>query len=65
MHFRGFFVEGTKEPDLTLMAFRKVFDNFLLEKARETGIDVLTGEKVLDYIENEDYLKSETNTIHV
>ncbi len=57
VHFRDRFVEGMKEPTMALLISRKVFDNFLLEKARETGIEVHTGEKVLDCIEKEDYVE--------
>ncbi|MGB9939656.1 geranylgeranyl reductase family protein [Methanosarcina sp.] len=60
VHFRGSFVEGIKEPDLALLISRKVFDNFLLEKAREAGIEVHTGEKVLDCIEKDDYVEVRT-----
>ncbi|HEY3361367.1 MAG TPA: geranylgeranyl reductase family protein, partial [Methanosarcina sp.] len=54
VHFRDRFVEGTKETNLALLISRKVFDNLLLEKARETGIEIHTGEKVLDCVEKED-----------
>lgn len=57
VHFRDRFVEGMKETSLALLISRKVFDNFLLEKARETGIEIHTGEKVLDCIEKEDWVE--------
>ncbi|AKB14006.1 geranylgeranyl reductase family [Methanosarcina thermophila] len=60
VHFRDRFVEGVKESDLALLISRKVFDNFLLEKARETGIEVHTGEKVLDCIEKDDHVEVRT-----
>lgn len=60
VHFRGRFVEGTKETDLAVLISRKIFDTFLLEKARETGIEVHTGEKVLDLIEKEDWVEVRT-----
>ncbi|MGI5991858.1 MAG: geranylgeranyl reductase family protein [Methanosarcina sp.] len=60
VHFRGHFVEGMKETNLALLISRSVFDNFLLEKARETGIEVHTGEKVLDCIEKEDHVEVKT-----
>lgn len=60
IHFRNRFVEGVKEPELALLISRKTFDNFLLEKARETGIEVHTGEKVLDCIEKEDHVEVRT-----
>ncbi len=54
VHFQDHFVDGINENNLALLVSRKVFDNLLLEKARETGIEVHTGEKVLDCIEKED-----------
>ena len=60
VHFRGRFVEGMKDSTLALLISRKIFDNFLLEKARETGIEVHTGEKVLDCIEKEDCVEVKT-----
>jgi geranylgeranyl reductase family protein len=52
-HFKNDFQEGRKERSLAVLISRAIFDNFLLEKARETGIEVHTGEKVLDCIERE------------
>ena len=60
IHFRDHFVEGRKEGNLVFLISRKVFDNFLLEKAKETGIEVHTGEKVLDCIEGEDCVEVRT-----
>ena len=60
VYFKGRFVEVMKETNLALFISRNVFDNFLLEKARETGIEVHTGEKVLDCIEKEDYVEVKT-----
>jgi geranylgeranyl reductase family protein len=60
IHFGDFFVFFWKESNLALLISRKVFDNFLLEKARETGIEVHTGEKVLDCTEREDSVEVKT-----
>lgn len=60
VHFRDRFVERTKETDLASLISRKVFDNLLLEKARETGIEIHTGEKVLDCVEKEDCVEVRT-----
>jgi geranylgeranyl reductase family protein len=60
VHFKGRFVEGMKENNLAFLISRKIFDNFLLEKARETGIEIHTGEKVLDCIEKEDCVEVRT-----
>lgn len=60
IHFRDGYVEVGKERNLAVLISRKVFDNFLLEKARETGIKIRTGEKVLDCIEKEDCVEVRT-----
>ena len=59
-HFMNDFLEGGKEGNLAVLISRIVFDNFLLEKARETGIKIRTGEKVLDCIEKEDCVEVRT-----
>ena len=60
VHFRDNFVEAKKNVNLASLISRKVFDNFLLEKAREAGIEIHTGEKVLDCIEKEDCVEVRT-----
>ncbi len=60
IHFRDGSVEVGKERNLAVLVSRTVFDNFLLEKARETGIKIRTGEKVLDCIEREDCVEVRT-----
>jgi geranylgeranyl reductase family protein len=60
VYFQDHFVEGMTGNNLALLISRKIFDNFLLEKARETGIEVHTGEKVLDCIEKEDCVEVKT-----
>lgn len=60
VHFRDHFVDGIKETNLASLISRKVFDNLLLEKARETGIEIHTGEKVIDCVEKEDCVEVRT-----
>lgn len=60
VYFRNRFVEGMKENNPALLVSRKVFDNFLLDKARETGIEIHTEEKVLDLVEKEDCVEVRT-----
>ncbi len=60
IHFRDHFVESKNEFNMAFLISRKVFDNFLLEKARETGIEIHTGERVLDCIEKEDCVEVRT-----
>jgi geranylgeranyl reductase family protein len=61
VHYRDRFVDGRKECNLASLISRKVLDNFLLEKARETGIEIHTGEKVLDCIEKENFVEVRTD----
>ena len=44
-----------------MLVSRKAFDNFLLDKARETGIDIHSGEKVLDCEEGEECVEVRTS----
>jgi geranylgeranyl reductase family protein len=60
IHFRDYSVEVRKERKLAVLVSRAVFDNFMLEKARETGIKIRTGEKVLDCTEKEDCVEVRT-----
>lgn len=47
VHFRDSVIEKRKEHRLVSMVNRRIFDNYLLEKARETGIEIRMGENVL------------------
>jgi geranylgeranyl reductase family protein len=60
VNFGDIFVEDRKESNLAFLISRKVFDNFLLEKAREAGIEMHTGERVLDCNEREDSVEVKT-----
>jgi len=59
--FRGEVVEQHKDYRIAVLTSRSILDNFLLEKARETGIQVKMGEKIIDYQENDDYVEVFTN----
>jgi len=61
VHFRELCTERHKDYRLALLVSRKAFDNFLLDKARETGIEVHCGEKVLDCEEGEDCVEVRTS----
>ncbi len=50
--FRELTIEAHKDHCLSTMVSRDVFDNFLIEKAREAGTEVHTGEKVLQCVES-------------
>jgi len=60
IQYRTQFVEASRGITLASLISREVFDLYLLEKARETGIEIHTGEKVLDCIEKEDCVEIKT-----
>lgn len=60
-HFRELHTERQKDHRLALLVSRKAFDYFLLDKARETGIDISLGEKVLECEEKEGYVEVKTS----
>jgi len=57
VHFKGQVVEQHKDSRIAVLITRSIFDNYLLEKAGETGIEIKMGEKVLEYQEKNDYVK--------
>lgn len=61
IHFRDSCIEKQVNYRLALLVSRNVFDNFLLDKARETGIEVHLGEKVLDCKEREECVEVKTS----
>jgi len=60
VHFEGQVVEQHKDYRIAVLISRSILDNYLLEKAEETGIQIKMGEKVVDYIENDDYVEVST-----
>ena len=62
VHFEDRVIEKHKEHRIATLVTRSVLDNYLLEKAKETGIEVKIGEKVIDYKENHNYVEVYTNT---
>ncbi len=61
VHFREHCIERQRNYRLALLVSRKAFDNFLLDKAMETGIEVHFGEKVLDCEEREECVEVKTS----
>ena len=59
--FKGHLIEAHKDYRLLVIVSRYMFDNLLLEKAKETGIEVHTGEKALCCREMPEYVEVETN----
>jgi geranylgeranyl reductase family protein len=58
--FKGQTVETHKDHCFSTMVSRDVFDNFLLEKAKETGAEVHTGEKVFQCKETPEFVEVTT-----
>ncbi len=58
--FRDQSIEVHKDHRLSVLVSRDKFDNFLLEKAKETGIEVHTGEKALCCREMPDCVEVDT-----
>ncbi|MBN2178858.1 MAG: geranylgeranyl reductase family protein [Deltaproteobacteria bacterium] len=60
LRFRDQIIEGSRDFRLATMITRRSFDNYLLEKAAETGIEIQTGERVTDFEEREDHVEVHT-----
>jgi geranylgeranyl reductase family protein len=58
--FRDQLVKAHKDHRMSVLVSRDAFDNLLLEKAKETGIQVHTGERVLRCREMPDSVEVET-----
>ncbi len=58
--FRDQSIEVHKDHRVSVLVSRSKFDNFLLEKAKETGIEVHTGEKALCCREMPDCIEVDT-----
>jgi len=61
VHFRGRVIEKHKEYRISTLVSRSTLDNYLLQKAIETGIEIKMGEKVLDFKENQDSVEVYTH----
>jgi geranylgeranyl reductase family protein len=61
IHYRERCIERQRDHRLALLVSRETFDNFLLDKARETGIDIHLGEKVLGCEEGEGFVEVKTS----
>jgi len=58
--FKDQFVKAHKDYRMSVLISRDKFDNFMLEKAKETGIHVHTGERVLGCREMADCVEVDT-----
>ena len=57
VHFRGGVIERHKEYRIATLVTRSILDSYLLEKARETGIEIRMGERVVGYEEHGDHVE--------
>ncbi|WP_407357268.1 geranylgeranyl reductase family protein [Methanolobus sp. WCC5] len=56
VRFREKSIDYYKDHRLSVIVTRSLFDNYMLEKAKEAGIDVLSGEKVKDVFQHEGHV---------
>ena len=61
IHFKESVIEGYKSYRIATMVTRSTLDNYLLEKVKEAGTEVKTGERVLDYREKDSFVEIYTN----
>lgn len=59
--FKESVIEGYYETRIATMVTRSILDDYLLEKGKETGIEIKFGEKVIDYKEKDDFVEIVTN----
>ena len=60
-HYRGRCVECRMPFPIATTVTRSLFDDYLLQKARETGIEAKTGERALAFTENADGVELQTS----
>ncbi|NQU04694.1 MAG: geranylgeranyl reductase family protein [Calditrichaeota bacterium] len=61
IHYKNNFIEQYKDYRISTLVTRSKFDNYLLEKASDTGIKINLLEKVIDLIENQNYVEISTD----
>jgi len=61
VHFGNNFVEKFKEYRIATLVTRSVLDDYLLGKAKETGIEIRMGEKVVSFKEDTEYVEVYTD----
>jgi geranylgeranyl reductase family protein len=61
VHFRNNFLETQKEYRIATLVTRSVLDDYLLGKAKETGIEIKLDEKAVSFRENSEYVEVYTN----
>jgi geranylgeranyl reductase family protein len=60
IHYHEKVTESYKPYRIATLVTRSAFDHYLLEKAADSGAEVRTGEKVINFIEKEDYVEVRT-----
>ena len=61
VHFRDNFIEKLKEYRIATLVTRSVLDDYLLSKAKETGIEIKMGKKAISFREDREYVEVYTN----
>jgi geranylgeranyl reductase family protein len=60
-HFGRHVIEKHKPYRIATLVTRSILDSYLIEKAKETGIEIIMGEKVINFEEHRNYVKVYTN----
>jgi geranylgeranyl reductase family protein len=61
VHFRDNFLEKLKEYRIATLVTRSVLDDYLLGKAKETGIEIKMGEEAISFREDHEYVEVYTD----
>ncbi|MFW9875332.1 MAG: geranylgeranyl reductase family protein, partial [Candidatus Thorarchaeota archaeon] len=59
--YKGKVVENEKKNKFSTLVTRSMFDEYLLKKAKETGIEIKMGEKVIDFKEHNQFVSIQSN----
>jgi len=59
--YKGKVVENEKKKIFSTLVTRSMFDEFLMKKAEETGIEIKMSEKVIDFNEHDNFVTIQSN----
>ena len=59
--YKGKVLENKKNKKFSTLVTRSIFDEFLIKKAKETGIEIRMGEKVIDFEEHDHFVIVQSN----
>ena len=62
VHFRENVIEKHKPYRISTLVTRSALDSCLIEKAKETGIETIMGEKVVSFQESDNYVEVRTDS---